>query len=116
MGLGTGTKAVRREQPPDGGMTDDRIDNSEDIARLLKGQKHYKVMIPSTETERGDVAVQVCGYCYQIKRDVSCEVPEAVLDVLRNAKYTLYTQRKREDGDGMELVPVISQRYAFQVG
>jgi len=95
--------------------SDEKIDNTKEVAETLKAQKKRRILIPSTEKDRDPVSVQVNGYCYVIKRDEEVEVPEAVVEVLKNAKLTTYVQRKRENGDGNELVPVVSTRFAFQI-
>lgn len=77
----------------------------------LRGQKKVKIIIPSTELEKDPVVVGLNGYVYRIKRDEPVEVPSSVLGVLMEAKITSYLQRKREDGEGNELVPVVSLRF-----
>lgn len=77
----------------------------------LRVQKKVKIIIPSTEFEKDPVTVGINGYVYQIKRDEPVEVPGSVLGVLMEAKITSYVQKKREDGEGNELVPIISLRF-----
>lgn len=93
----------------------EKIDNTEDVQKTLRAQKHVKIMIPSTETDRDPVVVSVNGYVYMIKRDASVEVPEAVVEALKNAILIQFAQKRREDGDGNELIPVAARRYAFQI-
>jgi len=77
----------------------------------LRSQAKVKITIPSSETEKDPVTVSLNGYAYQIKRDEDVEVPKDIEKVLMNAKTTTYVQRKREDGEGNELVPVVSLRF-----
>lgn len=80
----------------------------------LSGQKKVKVRIPSTETDKDPVVVGINGYVYQIKRDEVVEVPASVAQVLDDAKLTLYVQKKREDGEGNELIETSAQRIPYQ--
>jgi len=105
LGKGKAVEVVDTEQ----------VDNLKEIQETLKKQKKYAIRIPSTETQREPVEVGVCGYVYRIKRDEWVEVPEAVVEVLNNAQFTYYTQKRREDGDGNELIPHTVQRFAYQV-
>lgn len=71
----------------------------------LRTQPKVKITIASTETSKEDVKVGINGHVYQIPRDVECEVPEAVLHALENAKIISFRQQKRPDGEeGMEMV------------
>ena len=101
----TATKEKGRPMPKD----------TEDVRDALDAEKKVRILIPSTETERDAVPVGVCGYTYLIKRDEEVEVPQSVVSVLRDAKMTIYRQVKRTEGEGNELVPVIAQRFAFQI-
>lgn len=91
------------------------IDNTREVASELRKQKKAKIMIPSTEHDREPVSVGVNGYVFLIQRDKEVEVPESVVQVLRDAKLTTYRQKKREDGEGNESIPIVSQRWAFQI-
>lgn len=55
-------------------------------AKKVAAPKMYKVVISSDETAEGksDVFIAVNFHAYQIKRDVEVEVPEGVVEVLRN--------------------------------
>lgn len=90
------------------------IDDMNDTIDELKSQKKVKIMIPSSEQEKADVSIGINGYVYQIKRDEIVEVPMAVIEVLNNAKMSTYVQRKREDGEGNELVEMVVQRIPYQ--
>ena len=93
---------------------DDDEDTSSIIVRTMYALRHQakvKIMIPSSETEKDPVTVSINGHAYQIKRDETVEVPKDVLAVLMNAKTTTYVQRKREDGEGNDLVPIVSMRF-----
>jgi len=90
-------------------------DNIKEISDSLRKQKKVKIIIPSSESERDDVVVGICGYTYIIKRDHPVSVPESVVKVLRDAVVTQYKQVPRPDGNGNELVPYQSPRYPFQV-
>lgn len=81
---------------------------------VLSKQRRVKIKIPSTEREKDDVSVGINGHVFLIKRDEFVEVPVAVIEVLNNAKMTVYTQKKREDGEGYELVPAEAQRFPYQ--
>ncbi len=100
------------------GMTESREEGATtfigDTQAILAKQKKHKIMIPSTERDKGAVPVGINGYVYNIPRDKEVEVPEAVLEVLKNASYTVYTQKKREEGEGNELVGTEVRRFAFQ--
>lgn len=108
MGLGE----TKKEEA----MKTEAIDNTAEVKKELQRQKKVRILIPSTETQRDDVSVAVNGYAYNIKRDAEVEVPESVVEVLKNARTTTYIQRKREDGgEGNELIPQHSPRFAFQI-
>ena len=77
----------------------------------LRAQQKVKIIIPSTEFEKDPVVVGLNGYVYQIKRDEAVEVPTSILGVLLEAKITSYVQRKREDGEGNELIATTSLRF-----
>ncbi len=86
----------------------------EDTKRALHRQQHYKIIIPSTETEKADVPLGVNGHIYQVKRDEEVVVPASIIEVLDHAKARFYKQVKREDGNGMDLVPFDALRYPYQ--
>ncbi len=79
--------------------------------RELRAQEKVKIVIPSSETDKEPVTVSINGYAYRILRDTPVDVPKSVYKALLDAKMTTYTQRKREDGEGNELVPTKSLRY-----
>ncbi|MAF44182.1 MAG: hypothetical protein CMI54_08510 [Parcubacteria group bacterium] len=81
----------------------------------LSRQKKFKIRIPSTETDARPVSVTVNGYRYDIKRDEVVNVPKSVLEALQNAQTGAYTQKKREDGEGMEMVSKTVQRHPFEL-
>ena len=86
-----------------------------DTRDALKKQRHYKISIPSTETQKDPIHVAINGYAYNIPRDTEVSLPESVIEVLRNAKYTVYTLKKRGEGEeGNELVGQDVQRFPFQ--
>lgn len=84
------------------------------IMEELHGQKKIKIMIASTERDKEAVTVGVNGYHYNIPRDQWVEVPESVIEVLNNSKMTTYTQKKREAGEGNEMVAVDVARFPYQ--
>lgn len=94
---------------------DDGADNTKQVKAQLDAQKKYKILIPSTELDREDVKVGVCGYVYQIQRDKPVSIPESVLKVLQQAIVTSYKQVPRKEGEGYDLVPFDSMRYPFQI-
>lgn len=81
---------------------------------VLKKQKKVRIMIPSSEKERDAVQVGVNGYIYNIPRDVEVDVPEAVIEVLNNAKITSYSLKPRTEGEGNEMVPQEVRRIPYQ--
>lgn len=72
-------------------------------------QPKVKIRIASTESDKSDVFVGVNGVGFLIMRDVDVEVPEAVYEVLNNAKQMLY---KSVNG---ELVAREVHSYPFSV-
>lgn len=95
--------------------------SSGDANFVGKTQKHIasakkmRILIPSTETQREDVFVQVNGVSFQIKRDVEVDIPTPVLEALNNAVQTVYTQTKRPDGEGYDMVPRDVMRFPYRV-
>ena len=81
----------------------------------LMTQKKVKIQIPATESDRTDVFVCVNGVTFQIRRDTPVLVPEALLEVLNNAKMTVFDQRKREDGEGIDMMPRQVMRFPYIV-
>lgn len=80
----------------------------------LRKETTVRIVIPSTETEKDAVTVGVNGYVYQIARDKPADVPASVAAVLDNAVTVRYTQRPRDNGEGMETIPVESMRFPYQ--
>lgn len=88
---------------------------SERIQDILSKQKKHRIAIPSTENDKTAVTVGINGYVYNIPRDIEVELPEDVIGILKNAHYTYYVQKKREDGEeGNEMIPQKVQRFAYQ--
>jgi hypothetical protein len=85
-----------------------------DTREELKKQKKHRIMIPSTEKDKDPVQVGINGYVYNIPRDTEVEVPAGVLEVLENAVMKSYTVRKREVGEGNELVGQDVRRFPYQ--
>lgn len=84
--------------------------------KVLQREPKVRVMIASTETEKQPVDVAINGYTYRIARDNEVEVPESVLEVLRNAQYEIFTQKERTDGgEGIEMVPSFVARFPMQI-
>ena len=82
---------------------------------LLQAQKKVRIMIPSTESSKDAVTVQINGYCFNIPRDKEWDVPESVVKNLQDAKTDQLTLRKRQDGEeGNEVILTPVLRYAFQ--
>lgn len=50
-----------------------------------KKEKRYKLTIATSESDDKPVPVTINGYTYTIPRGVEVEVPEAVIEVLKNA-------------------------------
>lgn len=105
-------KAQLADKPPVGAPANDQFTLR--TKKELEKQPKVKIRIPSTETEKDDVTVGINGYTYQIKRDTEVLVPRSVAQVLEDAKITIYTQKKRENGEGNELVATVAQRIPFQ--
>ncbi len=82
---------------------------------LLKKQPRVKIIIQSSERDKGPVDVAINGYAFRIKRDEEVEVPEDVLKVLDNAIMKIYDQVKREDGEGMQLVERKVKRFPYTI-
>lgn len=88
---------------------------TQQIKEQLDAQKKYKIMVPSTEIDREDIKIGICGYTYVIQRDKPVDVPESVVKVLQDAITTSYKQVKRKDSEGYELISFDSMRYPFQI-
>lgn len=86
------------------------------IRKILDAQPKVKVMIPSGhhEHEKRPVVVQLHGYCYRIQRDTEVELPESIVEILREAKQTNITLKPRDDGEGMQRVHTEGMRFPFQ--
>lgn len=67
-------------------------------------QRMRKIIIDEVEGETNSEVVGVNGVFYQIQRGVEVEVPESVVEVLRNAIGTRWVQTQRADGR-VDLVP-----------
>jgi len=80
----------------------------------LHKQPVKRIVIDSTETQKEDVHVAVNGHTYCIQRDKEVELPLAVIEVLDNAKTTVYKQVKRENGEGYDLVPSEVRRFPYR--
>lgn len=87
----------------------------EEVKAELDAQPKVTIFIPESEKDKGDVTVQINGYCYQIKRGVDVDVPRSVVKVLEDAAMTQYEQRRREDGEGNELIAREVPRFPFTV-
>jgi|GEM_PF-1866510 len=90
-------------------------DDVNQVKDELDAQKKYKIMIPSSELDREDIKIGICGYTYVIQRDKPVAVPESVLRVLQEAVSTSFKQVARKDSEGYDLVPFDSMRYPFQI-
>jgi hypothetical protein len=110
-------KKLGEDKPVEGGFqkADEGADNIGQVKARLDAQPKYKIMVPSTELDREDVKVGICGYTYQIQRDKPVSVPESVVKVLQQAVVTSYKQVPRKEGEGYDLVPFESMRYPFQI-
>lgn len=82
---------------------------------ILHGEKQVTIRINSTPEPGGkdDVFVGVNGLSFLIQRDKDTPVPFSVYQDLCDAKHTVYTQTKREDGEGMQLVENEVQRFSM---
>lgn len=83
-----------------------------EVAGIKKGDKRFTIMIPKSADAMGNepVFVGVQGVGYTIPRAVNVDVPESVVEVLKNAEQDIVTQ----DEDGVihhDYVPA----YAFTV-
>lgn len=86
--------------------SDTTNDPSEDASP--EPEKMYRIMIPSTETETGDVYLSVNGNSFLIQRDKEVEVSETLKELLDHS--VINTVQKR---DG-KMVPVQIQRYPYR--
>lgn len=77
----------------------------------LSGKKRL-LTIAASELEGGHDAVflSINGYSYQIPRDTPCEVPEEVVEIIKNARVTSYTT-----AIGGGVVARHNNRYAYSV-
>lgn len=77
----------------------------------LSGKKRT-VTVHATDGDGGSdaVTVGVNGFVYQIPRNVPCEVPDEVIQVLQNAKTTIMSF-----GQGGAVVERTVPRFAFSV-
>jgi hypothetical protein len=83
-----------------------------EVAGIKKGAKRFTIMIPKALGKEGNepVPVGVQGVLYTIPRAVAVDVPEGVVEVLKNAVQDIVTQ----DEDGIihhDYVPA----YAYTV-
>lgn len=80
-------------------------------AKEVAASPRVKIFIPSNESDSGKAPVfaSVNGAAFLIKRDVEVEVPEPIVEVLRNAKQKTY---KLVDG---EMVMTEVPTYPFQI-
>jgi hypothetical protein len=65
--------------------------------RAKKGHKKIIIHKQSGSTGADDVTVSINGKVYLIKRDQEVEVPEAVIDILKNAIKTIYEQNEENE-------------------
>ena len=89
-------------------------------AKAIKGANHDSalsgktriVTIHPTNDESGSEAVflSINGYAYQIPRGVPVEVPDEVIQILKNAK-----QELTSFGKGGEIITRETQRFPFSV-
>lgn len=89
-------------------------------AKAIKGANHDSALsgnkriltIHQTNDEGGelDVFLSINGYAYQIKRGEPVEVPEEVVEVLKNAKQELMSF-----GQGGQVIVRETPRYPFSV-
>ena len=63
-----------------------------------KAEKRRKIIIDEVEGQPNYEIVGVNGTIYQIRRGEEMEVPESVVEVLRNAIASKYVTVKRSDG------------------
>ena len=107
-------EAGKTELSPEGVSADDPSILTR-TKELLHSQKLITIEIPSTERDRSAVTVTVNGLAFNIPRDKPVQVPEAVVHVLENAKFSTFSSKKREGGEGNELVESVTQRHAYIV-
>lgn len=72
--------------------------------------KRVTVTVHASDLEGGHEAVSIGlnGYVYQIPRGVPVEVPEEVLEILKNAKTSTYTPQANN-----QLAERVTNRFAF---
>lgn len=77
-------------------------------------EKRFRLIIEEEENALNYVPVGVNGVVYQIMRGVEVVVPQAVLDVLEQAKASRVTQERQPDGTMHKYVKTFN-RYPYRV-
>lgn len=69
-------------------VAEDAVENQQATENQKKGEKliRFKIPLGSADKDRTDVFVAVNGKSYLIKRGVTNELPESVVEVLENAE------------------------------
>ena len=82
-------------------------------AQLKKG-RHIWLVIHSTPNDSSAVMISVNGYAYRIRRDEPACVPEAVVEILKLAKYRKATLIRDPNGQRRTEFRTV-YRYSFSV-
>jgi len=88
---------------------------NKDKTEETQKEKRVKIIIQQSDTDSADVFVGVNGRPYLIQRGEGVEVPEHIVEVLRNAKKTVHTTKvDRQTGETtLEAREVLS--YPFSI-
>jgi hypothetical protein len=81
----------------------------------ISNSRKARIIIPSTETQREDVFLSVNGVNRLIKRDMEVELELPFIEALNHATMTVFTQTKREDGEGYDMKPREVLRYPYRM-
>lgn len=109
---------IRVEKPPKAvkadsiSAADPKVEKR--TATELHKEKLHRIIIRKTETQKDDVFLGVNGHTYQIQRDKPVDLPTSALEVLDNAVITSYSQERRADGEGYEMVPHTIRRFPYE--
>lgn len=80
----------------------------------IRKQKTVRIRVFENPKHKGRVPVSVNGIEFTIKPGAEVEVPECVVEVLRNAVATEYSQMTGDDGS-IRTVASQSQQFPFEV-
>lgn len=98
------------------GLEDEETGTVEQIKQIPGGkdEKRFRLIIEEEENALNYVPVGINGHVYQIMRGVEVEVPQAVIDVLADAKASRVVQTRQGDGTILSTVRSFN-RYPYRV-